>query len=80
MDNVIRPSSPVSKKGFEVNFTLDTVIAFLPKLVGFLLISIIGYIIAKILQKVVNGVLEKVGFDNAVERGGVKKALEKSRN
>ncbi len=60
--------------------TLDTVIAFLPKLVGFLLILIIGYIIAKILQKVVNGVLEKVGFDNAVERGGVKKALEKSRN
>ncbi|MEJ7705540.1 MAG: hypothetical protein WKF47_18800 [Geodermatophilaceae bacterium] len=60
--------------------TLDTVIALLPKLVGFLLILIIGYIIAKILQKVVNGVLEKVGFDNAVERGGVKKALEKSRN
>jgi len=58
--------------------TLDTVIAFLPKLVGFLLILIIGYIIAKVLQKVVATVLEKVGFDHAVERGGIKKALEKS--
>ena len=57
---------------------LDQVIQFLPKLVGFLLILIIGFIIAKVLQKVVNTILEKVGFDRAVERGGVKKALEKS--
>lgn len=57
---------------------LDTVISFLPKLIGFLLILIIGYIIAKILQKVVSAVLEKVGFDGVVERGGVKKALAKS--
>jgi hypothetical protein len=57
---------------------LDTVIQFLPKLVAFLVILIVGYFIAKILQKVVDKVLEKVGFDRAVERGGVKKALEKS--
>jgi hypothetical protein len=57
---------------------LDTVIQFLPKLIGFLLILIIGYFIAKALQKIINKVLEKVGFDNAVEKGGIKKALEKS--
>lgn len=58
---------------------LDTVIQFLPKLVAFLLILVIGFIIAKVLQKVINKVLERVGFDHAVERGGVKKALEKSK-
>ena len=57
---------------------LDQVITFLPKLLGFLLILIIGYLIAKLLQKLVDKILEKVGFDRAVERGGVKKALEKS--
>jgi hypothetical protein len=57
---------------------LDTVIQFVPKLVAFLVILIVGYFIAKLLQKAVDKILEKVGFDHAVERGGVKKALEKS--
>ncbi|GHE07160.1 mechanosensitive ion channel family protein [Klenkia taihuensis] len=57
---------------------LDTVVQFLPKLVGFLLILVIGYVIAKALQKIIDKVLEKVGFDHAVERGGIKKALARS--
>lgn len=57
---------------------LTSVLEFLPKLLGFLLILIIGWIIAKVLSKVVNQVLEKVGFDRAVERGGVKKAMAKT--
>jgi len=57
---------------------LDTVVQFLPKLVGFLLILIIGYFIAKVLEKILTKVLQKVGFDRLVERGGVKKALAKS--
>ena len=52
---------------------------FVPKFVGFLAILIIGYIVAKIIQKIVNGVLDRVGFNRAVERGGVKKALERSK-
>lgn len=52
---------------------------FFPKLVGFLLILIIGYFIAKAVSKIVGKVLEKVGFDTAVEKGGVGKALEKSK-
>jgi len=52
---------------------------FLPKLIGFLLILVIGYFIAKAISKIVGKVLERVGFDKAVERGGVGQALEKSK-
>lgn len=57
---------------------LSTIAEFVPKLIGFLLILVIGYIIVKVIAKAITKVLEKVGFDNAVERGGVKKALDKS--
>jgi hypothetical protein len=55
------------------------VATFLPKLVGFLLILIVGYFIAKVLARILSSILERVGFDRAVERGGIKKALEKSK-
>ena len=58
---------------------LATVVAFVPKLLAFILILIIGIIIAKLIAKAVNAILEKVGFDRAVERGGVKKALDRSK-
>ncbi|MGE0306783.1 MAG: hypothetical protein AB7Q27_13585 [Acidimicrobiia bacterium] len=48
---------------------------FVPKLFGFLLILIIGWFITKSIAKAVNSVLERVGFDRAVERGGIKKAM-----
>ncbi|WP_193043664.1 mechanosensitive ion channel family protein [Mycolicibacterium baixiangningiae] len=51
---------------------------FAPKLVAFLVILIIGWILAKLIAKAIDKVLEKVGFDRAVERGGVKKALARS--
>ena len=57
---------------------LGNVIEWIPKLVGFLLILIIGLILAKLISKAVDKLLERVGFDGAVERGGVKKALAKS--
>ena len=57
----------------------ESIAAFLPKLAGFLLILLLGYFVAKMIQKVAEGVLERVGFDRAVERGGVKKALAKSK-
>jgi hypothetical protein len=52
---------------------------FFPKLIGFLIILIIGYLVAKAVSKALNAVLERVGFDRAVERGGVKKALAQSK-
>ena len=52
---------------------------FVPKLIGFLVILIVGYIIVKVISKAIGAVLERVGFDKAVERGGVKKALASSK-
>src|SRR5688572_9727104 len=56
-----------------------SVILWGPKLLMFLAILVIGYFVAKLVCKVLNRVLEKVGFDRLVERGGVKRALERSR-
>ena len=56
-----------------------SVATFTPKLVAFLLILIIGLIVAKLISKAVDKILERVGFDRAVERGGVKRALANSR-
>lgn len=57
---------------------MSAVATFVPKLLAFLLILIIGLFIAKAIGKVVDTVLERVGFDRAVERGGVRRALERS--
>ncbi len=61
-----------------VSNAFSNVAAFVPKLVVFLLILIIGYIVAKIISKVLAKVLQRVGFDDLVERGGIKKALARS--
>jgi hypothetical protein len=52
---------------------------FLPTFVGFLLILIVGYFVAKLIARIVDRVLERVGFDRAVERGGVGRALGRSK-
>src|SRR3954449_13133412 len=64
-------------KGIEDAWT--KVATFVPKLVGFLLVLLIGYFIAKAIAKIADRLLERVGFDRAGERGGVKKALAKSK-
>jgi hypothetical protein len=61
------------------NDAWSNVASFLPKLAGFLIILLIGWLVAKVLAKATNAVLERVGFDHAVERGGVAAALERSR-
>ncbi len=55
------------------------VAAFVPKLLGFLVVLIVGYFVAKAIGKIFDSLLERVGFDKAVERGGVKQALANSR-
>jgi hypothetical protein len=45
----------------------------------FIAILVIGYFVAKLVCKVLNRVLERVGFDRLVERGGMKRALDRSR-
>ena len=57
----------------------STIANFVPKLVFVLVILVIGFLIASALAKLTNTVLERVGFDRAVERGGVKQALAQSK-
>lgn len=54
------------------------VASFVPKLVVFLIILIVGWFIAKLVARLVDGILERVGFDEAVTRGGIRTALSRS--
>ncbi|MFE2755372.1 hypothetical protein ACFXGA_25550 [Actinosynnema sp. NPDC059335] len=58
---------------------LRSVVTFVPKLVGFLVVLLIGWIVARLLRTAVNKVLERVHFDRAVQRGGLSDALARSR-
>lgn len=60
------------------NDTVGGVINVLPRIGLFLLVLLVGWIVAKILERVTNAVLERVGFDRAVERGGIGESLERS--
>lgn len=57
---------------------LSSFATFVPRFLGFLVILVIGYFIAKLVAKLVDKALEKAGFDRAIERGGIKKALASS--
>ncbi|WP_158842685.1 mechanosensitive ion channel family protein [Saccharothrix deserti] len=58
---------------------LRSVVTFLPKLAGFLVVLLIGWIVARVLRSAVNKVLERVHFHRAVQRGGINEALERSK-
>jgi hypothetical protein len=45
---------------------LDSLIGFIPNLIGFLIILLIGYVIARVVRLIVAKVLEKVGLDRAL--------------
>jgi hypothetical protein len=55
------------------------VLLFLPKALAFVAILVVGWLVAKAVRKLVDKLLERVGFDRAVERGGIKTALARSR-
>ncbi|GGC91194.1 hypothetical protein GCM10011512_17790 [Tersicoccus solisilvae] len=52
---------------------------FVPALLLFLVILVIGWIVAKVLSRAVGKVLQRVGLDRAVERGGIGRALARSK-
>jgi hypothetical protein len=56
---------------------LTTIVEFLPKLVGFLVILLIGYIVARVVKGVVTKVLQKVGLDRALHSGQAGQYVEK---
>jgi small-conductance mechanosensitive channel len=57
---------------------LSTFLSYVPQLIGAIIILIIGYIVAKVLQAVVTRVLRGVGFENWMERGGVRQFFERA--
>ncbi|MEV5694898.1 mechanosensitive ion channel family protein [Micromonospora globbae] len=65
--------------GDAVGDALRSVMLFVPKAVAFVAILVVGWLIARAASKVVNRILERVGFDRAVERGGIRRALSRSR-
>src|SRR5215211_6560727 len=81
--------SPLSQRSSPMPVAVDfqagisdawsNVIAFVPKLAAALVIILVGYLLAKVIAGVLNKVLERVGFDRAVERGGIKQALARSK-
>lgn len=65
--------------GSTVEEGLRSVGRFVPQFLAFLAILVIGYFVAKAIAGLLAKVLERVGFDRAVERGGVGRALERSK-
>jgi hypothetical protein len=57
------------KIGDSVQEGLDNFFAFVPRLVGFLLILLIGYIVARVVKGILTKVLERVGLDRALHTG-----------
>ena len=57
------------KIGDSVQQGLDNFFAFVPRLVGFLLILLIGYIVAKVVKGILTKVLDRAGLDRALHTG-----------
>ena len=63
--------------GDSVQKGLDTFFAFVPRLVGFLLILLIGYIVARVVKGILTKVLERVGLDRALHTGSTGQYVNK---
>src|ERR687897_3478141 len=57
---------------------LDVFLSYIPQLIGAIIILIVGYIVARVLQAVVARVLKAVGFDDWMERGGIKQFFDRA--
>src|SRR3954469_21056171 len=77
MSNTVAAAGP--NVGGAVGDMLRSVLLFLPKALAFIVILVVGWLVARLVRTLVDKVLERVGFDKAVERGGIKTALARSR-
>ena len=65
------------RRGFENAWS--NVATFLPKLIAAIVVVVVGVLVARLVASLVNRVLERVGFDRAVERGGIRQLLARSK-
>lgn len=56
---------------------LDSLIAFLPNLLGFLILLLVGFVIAKIVSGVITKLLQKAGLDRHLHESEANKYVEK---
>jgi len=56
---------------------LTRIMAYLPVLLGALIILIVGWIVAKIIRSIVNGVLKVVRLDALADKAGISNILQK---
>src|ERR671916_3196387 len=56
---------------------LDALFAFIPNLIGFLVILIVGYFVARIVKTVVTKLLQKVGLDKHLHSGQTGEYVER---
>ena len=64
--------------GDRMQAMLAGMIAFLPSLLGAIVILVVGFIVAKLLEKATDAILERLRFDKALDRGGVSAALKRT--
>jgi len=57
---------------------ISVFLSYIPQVIGAIIILIVGYIIGKILQSIVTRILRGVGFENWMERGGVKQFFDRA--
>jgi len=62
-----------------VHDVLHALALFLPKAAAFVAILVVGWVVARVLRAVVDKILTRVGFDRAVERGGIRSVLAPTR-
>ncbi len=55
-----------------------TLATFIPRLLGALALLLLGYLVARLVATLVDKALERAGFDRAVEKGGIRRALAHS--
>ncbi len=64
--------------GASLQQALDSFFAFIPRLIGFLIVLAIGYIVARVVKTVLVKLLEKVGLDKAMHSGSVGQYVNKA--
>ena len=57
---------------------IGTFLSYIPQLIGAIIILIIGYLVARAIQALTTRVLRGVGFEDLMERGGVKQFFERA--
>lgn len=56
-----------------------SVLLFIPKAIGFIVIMLVGWLIARAVRKLVIRLLQRVRFDSVVERGPIARAMSGSK-